>query len=278
MARSLQKSLTTSEEQGKLTRFSTMNFESQKNLRKIPTISPTSFTTSKGIAYHHSGLIPILKEVIEILFAKGLIKILFATETFAVGVNMPTKTVIFPKLSKYSNKGFRFLRTMNISTAGRAGRRGLDKFGTVIILPFDELMEYVSLKKMMTGKSPSINSKFKLTYQFLLKNLRILTGTKQILNLSLMSKDNEKQIESYKRQLVELKEKHVLNIPNEDLKNVKEYKTVETLDNFVGIKERRHRFVWKGQNKIYLNLEVATSIWKIFRKGKGNRKIGRKYD
>ena len=60
----------------------------------------------KGIAYHHSGLIPILKEVIEILFAKGLIKVLFATQTFAVGVNMPTKTVIFPKLTKYSNRNF----------------------------------------------------------------------------------------------------------------------------------------------------------------------------
>ena len=174
MARSLQKSLTTSEEQAEIDKI--FNYElrnHKKTYEKSPQYHQLHSLLLKGIAYHHSGLIPILKEVIEILFAKGLIKILFATETFAVGVNMPTKTVIFPKLSKYSNKGFRFLRTDEyLQMAGRAGRRGLDKFGTVIILPFDELMEYTSLKKMMTGKSPSINSKFKLTYQFLLKILR----------------------------------------------------------------------------------------------------------
>ena len=243
MARSLQKSLTTSEEQAEIDKI--FNYElrnHKKTYEKSPQYHQLHSLLLKGIAYHHSGLIPILKEVIEILFAKGLIKILFATETFAVGVNMPTKTVIFPKLSKYSNKGFRFLRTDEyLQMAGRAGRRGLDKFGTVIILPFDELMEYTSLKKMMTGKSPSINSKFKLTYQFLLKILRNPDHElNKFLSLSLMSKDNEKQIESYKRQLVELKEKHVLNIPEADLKNVKEYyRQLKLLDNLRGNQRKK---------------------------------------
>jgi superfamily II RNA helicase len=54
----------------------------------------------RGIAFHHSGVLPILKEIIEILFGRGFIRIMFATETFAVGINMPTKTVIFTELDK----------------------------------------------------------------------------------------------------------------------------------------------------------------------------------
>ena len=79
----------------------------------------------KGVVYHHSGLIPILKEIIEILYSKGLVKILFATETFAIGVNMPTKTVLFTELEKYDNDGLRDLRSDEyLQMSGRAGRRG----------------------------------------------------------------------------------------------------------------------------------------------------------
>lgn len=126
----------------------------------------------RGVVYHHSGLIPILKEIIEILYARGLIKLLFATETFAVGVNMPAKTVIFNDLQKYDNNGLRYLRTDEyLQMSGRAGRRGLDKNGTVIILPTMDLPNYGTLKSVMSGKSPSIKSKFVPSYQFILKAL-----------------------------------------------------------------------------------------------------------
>ena len=67
----------------------------------------------RGIAFHHSGIIPTLKEIIEILFGKGLIKTLFATETFAVGINMPTKTAVFVDLEKFDEEfnGMRLLKT-----------------------------------------------------------------------------------------------------------------------------------------------------------------------
>lgn len=127
-----------------------------------------------GVCYHHSGIVPIFKEIIEILFQKGLIKILFATETFAVGVNMPTKTVVFTELAKFSSE------TMNVRNlltheykqmSGRAGRRGLDSFGTIIILPLHKLIEKNSLKQIMTGKLPIISSKFYLDYTFILKTI-----------------------------------------------------------------------------------------------------------
>ena len=218
LAGCVQKSLVTSEEISEI--LNIFNFELRhykKTYEKSPQFIMIEKLIQKGVAYHHSGLIPILKEVIEILFSKGLIKVLFTTETFAVGVNMPAKTVIFPKLTKYSNRDFRPLRTDEyLQMAGRAGRRGLDKFGTVIILPNDELMDLHPLKKMMTGKSPSINSKFRLSYQFLLKILL----NKEInldgfIGNSLFSQDNSGQIMALENEYQELETKLILNLKQE---------------------------------------------------------------
>ena len=149
----------------------------------------------KGVVYHHSGLIPILKEIIEILYSKGLVKILFATETFAIGVNMPTKTVLFSDLEKYDNKGLRSLRTDEyLQMSGRAGRRGLDKFGSVIILPTMELPDQTSFRNTLTGKSPMLNSKFKLTYQFVLKTLcSNVFDINNFLSKTLVMNENDKK-------------------------------------------------------------------------------------
>ena len=65
----------------------------------------------KGIGVHHSGIIPIFKEIVEILYEQKLIKVLIATETFAMGVNMPTRTVIFTQTTKYDGNGIRSLKT-----------------------------------------------------------------------------------------------------------------------------------------------------------------------
>jgi antiviral helicase SKI2 len=107
----------------------------------------------KGVAYHHSGMVPILKEIVEILFGMGLIKVLIATETFAVGVNMPTKTVLFPSLEKYDNNGLRYLNHAEyMQMSGRAGRRGLDKIGNVLILPSMNLPDDNMLNGILNGK------------------------------------------------------------------------------------------------------------------------------
>lgn len=65
----------------------------------------------RGIAVHHGDLLPIAKEVVEILFAGGFIKVLFATETFAMGVNMPAKTVVFMEPKKFDGVSFRYLKS-----------------------------------------------------------------------------------------------------------------------------------------------------------------------
>ena len=89
----------------------------------------------RGIGIHHSGILPILKEVVEMLFQRGWVKLLFATETFAMGVNMPARTVVFDNVRKHDGTQFRTLLPAEyIQMAGRAGRRGLDSTGTVILL------------------------------------------------------------------------------------------------------------------------------------------------
>ena len=127
----------------------------------------------RGIAYHHSGLLPILKEIIEILFAKGFVKVMFCTETFAVGINMPTKTVVFLDLKKYDEGGLRCLATDEyIQMAGRAGRRGLDKEGMVIYLPSRDPIGTGEAKLMMTGRKTILRSRMDFHYDFLLKTLQ----------------------------------------------------------------------------------------------------------
>ncbi len=126
----------------------------------------------RGIAYHHSGLLPVLKEMVEILFSKGYIKALFCTETFAVGINMPTKTAVFLDLKKYCDErgGLRVLHTDEyLQMAGRAGRRGLDKVGTVLYLPVREPISVDEAKLMMKGGMPQITSRMEFSYEFILK-------------------------------------------------------------------------------------------------------------
>ena len=108
----------------------------------------------KGIAIHHAGLMPVLKEMVELLFSKGYIKLLFATETFSVGINMPTKTVLMTEITKFDGNNVRYFHSHEYTQmAGRAGRRGIDTIGHVIHLPnLYKNMDMLSIKKILNGK------------------------------------------------------------------------------------------------------------------------------
>ena len=127
----------------------------------------------KGVAFHHSGMLPVLKEVVELLFGRGFIKVLFATETFAVGLNMPTKTVVFTSLTKFDEGGQRSLRTDEYTQmAGRAGRRGKDTEGLVLYLPDREAVYPSELRSIMCGGKQSVHSRMDFHYDFLLKTIQ----------------------------------------------------------------------------------------------------------
>lgn len=109
--------------------------------------------TQKGIGIHHSGIPTILKEMIQILYVKKLIKVLLATETFAVGINAPTRTVVFTNLQKYSMNGFRPFNFAEFSQmAGRAGRRGIDTKGRVLLMAYQEMPTEAEAKRMIVSK------------------------------------------------------------------------------------------------------------------------------
>ena len=164
----------------------------------------------KGIGFHHSGLVHPLKEIQEILFSRGLIKILFATETFAVGVNIPTRTVIFTELSKYDGyaNDFRNLTTAEyLQMAGRAGRRGKDTEGTVIYLPLKPPPRCDEMQRILTGNSVSINSKLKLNTKFLMKIIQTdKFKVENFIDNSLLGEETKKSVESTKIQYLKLKE------------------------------------------------------------------------
>ena len=144
--------------------------------RSLPQIRRIRELLSRGIAVHHGGLLPIVKECVEILFAKTLVKVLFATETFAMGLNLPTRTVVFSGFRKYDNKSFRDLLPGEYTQmSGRAGRRGLDTVGTVLLVTpgAEEAPPEGRLRQMMLGDPTKLRSQFRLTYNMILNLLRV---------------------------------------------------------------------------------------------------------
>lgn len=142
---------------------------------ELPQILRMREMMERGVAVHHSGLLPILKEAVEILFSRSLIKVLFATETFAMGVNMPARTVVFSATRKHDGNGFRQLTAGEYTQmAGRAGRRGKDTAGTVVIVPPpDEAPSESGLRTMILGAPTRLTSRFRLTYNMILSLLRV---------------------------------------------------------------------------------------------------------
>ena len=175
-AKKIPYTFTTSEEACKIENiFNTQLFKYKYLYEKTIEWNDIKSLIVKGIGIHHSGMIPILKEIVEILYEQGLIKILLTTETFALGVNMPTKTVVFSQLTKFDgNNSRRNLRPEEYGQmAGRAGRRGKDVIGHVIILPTPYFLSEEEAKTMILSSPQVIKSKLSIDMIFILKQLSI---------------------------------------------------------------------------------------------------------
>ncbi len=130
---------------------------------------------SRGVGFHHAGMLPVHKEVVERMFTSGLIKMLFTTETFALGINMPARTAVFAELRKFDGVSFDYLRTRDyLQMAGRAGRQGLDRQGLVVSFLGERDLEEAPMHRMITGRPEPIESRFRLSYSTILHLLALL--------------------------------------------------------------------------------------------------------
>ncbi|MDA1193890.1 MAG: DEAD/DEAH box helicase [Planctomycetota bacterium] len=146
------------------TRYDVVDAEGIVTLRSL---------AGRGVLYHHAGMLPIDKEIVERLFSTGLVRLLFATETFALGVNMPARTVCFHALSKFNGISFGPLMGREYwQMAGRAGRQGLDDRGWVYALLDDTSITYDSIEYFHSGKSEPVRSRFNLNYSAILNLFR----------------------------------------------------------------------------------------------------------
>ncbi|KAI7891668.1 rRNA-processing arch domain-containing protein [Mucor mucedo] len=178
--------------------------EDDRQLSQIQQLLPL---LRRGIGVHHGGLLPIMKETIEVLFQEGLLKVLFATETFSIGLNMPAKTVVFTSVRKFDGKSMRWVSSGEyIQMSGRAGRRGLDERGVVIMM-IDEKMEPAVAKDMVKGESDRMNSAFHLSYNMILNLLRVEgVSPEYMLEKCFFTFQNDANIPQYEKEMSQLEE------------------------------------------------------------------------
>lgn len=243
-----------------------------KTLEHLPQYNQLLPLLSRGIAFHHSGLLPLLKEIVEILFARGFIKVLFCTETFAVGLNMPARTVVFLDLKKPGNtgQGFRPLRSDEyIQMAGRAGRRGKDTQGTVIYLPSRDPMPLDELRGIFSGKLVPLESRLQFHYDFLLKAIHASqdtpiwttlidqsywaqqqqTAKQQIQEDIRILQEKQKELFLNSQDLAELKNHYQLEVTAKTATNAAKRKAQQLLDQW---RDRHMGPKWSSNIKLYI--------------------------
>jgi superfamily II RNA helicase len=126
----------------------------------------------KGIAAHHAGLLPQVKAIIEELFTKSLIKVVFSTETLAAGINMPAKTTVINNLTKATDEGFRTLKASEfLQMSGRAGRRGMDEAGYVVTVKNGNYSAG-EVAFLASSKAEDVTSHFTASYEMVLNLLQ----------------------------------------------------------------------------------------------------------
>jgi len=127
----------------------------------------------RGIGYHHAGMLPTVKEVMERCFTSRLMKLIVTTETFALGINMPARSVVLDTITKRSDNGFAVLRRRDfLQMAGRAGRRGMDEAGYIYVRINPTHVTYPEVLRLLHGKPEPVHSRFNTSYATLLNLYR----------------------------------------------------------------------------------------------------------
>ena len=222
-----------------------------------------------GIAYHHAGMLPTLKEVVERLFTSGLIQLLFTTETFAVGINMPACTVVFDSLEKFDGVSFRYLQAREYhQMAGRAGRRGIDTVGYVYAQIAPQYAAHDDVGKSISNTIEPIASQFNLSYSSILSLYeKYGDNIYDVYTMSLSNHQNYKRIIDLNKQIARLDEERESLPPptciHDDIEGMEQIESYHQLKRINGKKTEK------------LQLEL-TSLKSRISRGKSNKKEQKK--
>lgn len=245
-------------------------FTNYKEYLELPEYTNLIKLLQKGIGYHHAGVLAVFREMIEILFDRKLIKLLFATETLAVGVNFSTTSVIYTGITKFDGNGMRLLAPHEYTQiAGRAGRRGIDKVGKVwLCCNLFKPPPLYDFEHMLSGKPQTLISKFKISFSMCLNIISSDDSTLETIldfaNQSLINNDIDKELKYYEKTIndidIQIKSKEGL------LQNIRTPKSI--MDEYVSKindikisnnkkKKRLHREICNiEENNIYIKEEI----------------------
>ena len=164
-----------------------------------------------GVAAHHAGMVPPFKEVVEQAFQEGLVKVVFATETLAVGVNMPARTVVIEKLTKFTGDHHETLSPGQFTQlTGRAGRRGIDELGNAIVL-WSPFVRFDQVAELALSRSFHLRSAFRPTYNMAANLVQTYEAerARQLLTLSFAQFQADRDVVRIERRLQRQRERLV---------------------------------------------------------------------
>ena len=237
-----------------LLRSKLSNYQEYLNL---PEYQQLMTLLEKGIGIHHSGMIPILREIVEFMISKRQIKMLFATDSFSIGLNCEIKTVVFTSMQKFDGEYQQFLKPHSYTQmAGRAGRRNIDTIGHVVhcnnLFPLPSITEY---RNILCGKPQKMESKFYISYSILLNLIRNGQNTfpqfQEFVEKSMLKNNLETDKESIFKQLEEKTKEY-----QEKEKSLKYLKTpIEILEKYQECKESILNLVNKKRKEMERNIQ-----------------------
>jgi len=235
------------------------NFEEYLHLPEYLTLVAL---LENGIGTHHSKMLPILREVVEIFFARGFIKLLFATESVAIGLNLPVKSCIFTDINKCHGNTFGILHAHQYTqAAGRAGRLGLDTVGHVIHLNnLFRNIDSVNYKQMMNGKPQTLTSKFKISYNLLLNLIDIGdTNITEFAKKSMVTGDLDNEIKEISSKMALLNsELDKIKVCSSNLRT-----PIETIQEYMELQKNKATSVNKKRKEIDRKIQQINDNYKF---------------
>ena len=216
----------------------------------------------KGVGIHHAGMMSILREIVEILFARGMIKMLFCTTSVAIGLNLPVKTAIFTDVNKHDGDCLAILQGHEYTqAAGRAGRLGLDSVGHVIHLNnLFRNVESISYKTMLKGNPQTLISKFKISFNLLLNLIDI--GDNNFINFakkSMIKGDIDKQLNEVQKNIEKLENE--ITKMSETIKHLKT--PIETIKEYTDCIQIRPSTVNKKRKEVDRQIQNILDNYKF---------------